>query len=117
MLARRIIAISPDEPFGKQLATALKAAGGVVDAYQTLDSLNRGELQAALCVMHLDGDLAAASAELLPRLVGDCRVIAILPRSNLAAVVDIMRASERVAGIMVVLREGLCASLGSRGPT
>ncbi|MDB4955325.1 MAG: hypothetical protein JWO36_2894, partial [Myxococcales bacterium] len=101
MLARRIIAVSPEKAFGKQLATALKAAGGAVDTHQTLDSLGGGDLQAALCVMHLDGDLAGASAEILPRLTGECRVIAILPRSNLAAVVDIMQASDRVAGMMV----------------
>ena len=77
MLARRIIAISPDKAFGKQLATALKAAGGAVDLHQSLDELGKGEIQAALFVVHLDGELArsagsalpTAIAELLPRLV------------------------------------------------
>ncbi len=101
MLARRIIALSPDKAFGKQLATALKAAGGAVDAHQTLDSLGKADLQAALVVLHLDGDMAAAAAEVLPRMTGDGRVIAILPRSNLATIVDVMQASERVAGMMV----------------
>ena len=55
MLARRVIAISPDKTFGKQLAVALKAAGGTVDSYQTLENAS-SELQAALLVMHLDGD-------------------------------------------------------------
>ncbi|MBA3500371.1 MAG: hypothetical protein H0T65_08360, partial [Deltaproteobacteria bacterium] len=100
MLARRVIAISPDKAFGKQLAIALKAAGGTVDSYQTLENASN-ELQAALLVMHLDGDLAGASAEIIGRLVGDTRAIAVLPRSNLPAVVDIMQASERVAGMMV----------------
>jgi hypothetical protein len=100
VLARRVIAISPDKAFGKQLAIALKAAGGTVDSYSSLDNMSN-ELQAALLVMHLDGDLAGASASIVGRLVGDTRVIAVLPRSNLAAVVDIMQASERVAGMMV----------------
>ena len=101
MLARRIIAVSPDKAFSKQLAVALKAAGGAVDAHQTIDELGKGDLQAALLVIHLDGPLAGVAPELLPRLTADTRVIAILPRSNLAAVVDIMQASDRVAGMMV----------------
>ena len=100
MLARRIIAVSADKAFGKQLAVALKAAGGAVDLHSSLDDVG-AEVKAALLVMHLDGELAGASAELLARLVGETRVIAILPRSNLAAVVDIMQASDRVAGMMV----------------
>jgi PEGA domain len=100
VLAHRVIAISPDKAFGKQLAIALKAAGGTIDSYLSLDAISN-ELQAALVVMHLDGELAGASAEILGRLVGDTRVIAVLPRSNLAAVVDIMQANDRVAGMMV----------------
>jgi hypothetical protein len=100
VLARRVIAVSPDKAFGKRVAIALKASGGTVDTYQTLDAMSN-ELQAALLVMHLDGDLSGASASILGRLVGDTRVIAIIPRTNLAAVVDIMQASERVSGMMV----------------
>jgi hypothetical protein len=100
VLARRIIAVSPDKAFGKQLAIALKAAGGAVDLHATLEELGKAELQAALVVLHLDGELATAVAELVARLTGDARVICILPRSNLAAVVDTMRASERVAGLL-----------------
>jgi hypothetical protein len=101
VLARRIIAITPDKAFGKQLSVALKAAGGAVDTHLTLDNVGHGELAAALLVLHLDGALAGAAQLLLPQLGGDTRVIAILPRSNLAAVVDIMQSSDRVAGIMV----------------
>ncbi|MEO6774489.1 MAG: PEGA domain-containing protein [Kofleriaceae bacterium] len=100
MLARRIIAVSPDKAFGKQLATALKAAGGAVDLHLSIDDLGRGDLQAALVVLHLDSEQANAAAELLSRLSGDARVICILPRSNLAAVVDTMQASERVAALL-----------------
>jgi hypothetical protein len=101
VLARRIIAVSPDKQFGKQLATALKAAGGAVDLHQRIDELAKGELVAALVVLHLDGELATAAAEVLPRLTGDARAIAILPHSNLPAVVDVMQSSDRVAGILV----------------
>jgi hypothetical protein len=100
MLARRIIALSADKAFGKHIATALKAAGGAVDLHQNLDELGKGEIQAALLVLHLDGELATAAAELLPRLSGDARVIAILPRGNLPAVVDTMLASDRVAAML-----------------
>jgi PEGA domain len=100
MLARRIIALSADKAFGKHIATALKAAGGTVDLHQTIDELGRGEIQAALLVLHLDGELVTAAAELLPRLSGDARVIAILPRGNLPAVVDTMLASDRVAAML-----------------
>jgi len=100
VLARRIIAVSPDKAFGKQLATALKAAGGAVDLHASLGELGNGELQASLVVLHLEGDQSTAAAELLPRLSGDARVICILPRSNLAAVVDTMQASDRVAGLL-----------------
>ncbi|HEY0255100.1 MAG TPA: PEGA domain-containing protein [Kofleriaceae bacterium] len=100
MLARRIIAVSPDKGFGKQLATALKAAGGTVDLHASIAELGTSEVQAALVVLHLEGESASAAAELLPRLSGDARVICILPRSNLAAVVDTMQASDRVAGLL-----------------
>jgi hypothetical protein len=93
--------VSPDKAFGKQLATSLKAAGGAVDLHLSLEELGKGEIQAALVVLHLDGELVAAAADIIPRLTGDARVIAILPRANLGAVVDTMQASERLAAMMV----------------
>jgi len=101
VLARRIIALSPDKAFAKQLAVSLKAAGGVVDTHLNLDELGIGELSAALVVMHLEGPMVDAAALLFPRITGDTRVIAILPRSNLSAVVDIMQGSDRVSGLMI----------------
>jgi hypothetical protein len=102
VLARRIIAVTPDKAFGKQLTVALKAAGGAVDTHLTLDELgHHGELAASLLVVHLDGAMAGAAQLLIPRLAGDTRVIAILPRSNLSTIVDIMQSSDRVAGMMV----------------
>ncbi|HET7504312.1 MAG TPA: PEGA domain-containing protein [Kofleriaceae bacterium] len=101
MLARRIIALSPDKAFAKQLAVALKAAGGTVDTHLTLEELGAAEIQAALVVVHLDGAMVDAAAALIPRMLGETRVIAILPRTSLAAVVEIMQGSDRVAGMMV----------------
>ena len=75
MLARRIIAVSPDKAFGKQLVIALKAAGGAVDLHPTVEELGSGDLQAALVVLHLDGDLAAAGPAIVQRLTSDTRVI------------------------------------------
>ncbi len=100
MFARRIIAVSSEKAFAKQLAVALKAAGGAVDTYHTLEELG-GDHAAALVVLHLDGELAAAAMRSIEALTGDTKVIAILPRSDLAAVVEIMRGSDRVAGMMV----------------
>ena len=100
MLARRIIAVSPDEAFGQQLAAGLLAVAGTVDVHRTLDALATGELP-ALYVIHLDGELARRASELAPCLAGGGPVIAVIPRSNLAAVVELMRGSERVAGVMV----------------
>lgn len=45
--------------------------------------------------------MAGAAAALIPRMAGDTRMIAILPRSSVAAVVDLMQGSDRVAGAMV----------------
>jgi hypothetical protein len=101
VLAKRVIVVSADKAYGKQLATALKAAGGTVDVHPSLKALGHGEVQAALVCLHLDGELASAAAEIVPRLSPESRVIAVLPRSNLPAVVDIMQSSERIAGILV----------------
>jgi hypothetical protein len=101
VLAKRVIVISGDKAYGRQLATALKAAGGTVDIHAGLDELGKGELQAALVCLHLDGALASAAAEVVPRLTGDARAICVLPRSNLAALVDIMQSSDRIAGVLV----------------
>jgi hypothetical protein len=78
---------------------------GTVDVYPTLDALGDtlgpGDLAAALCVVHLEGELAGAPGGLMSRLGGGCPVIAVLPRANLAAVVELMQSSDRVAGMVV----------------
>ena len=102
MLARRIIAVSPDKTTAKRLAVSLKAAGGAVDAHASLDELGKGELQASLVVIHLEGELANAHLELVPRLTGDARVIAILPKPDLSTTIDVMQSSPRIIGVMTV---------------
>ena len=101
MLARRVVALCADKGLGKQLAVALKAAGGAVDLHASLDELGKGELQAALVVVHLDGELATAAPELVTRLTGDARIIVVLPKTNLELMVDLMQSSERFAGAIV----------------
>jgi hypothetical protein len=100
VLARRIIAVSCDEAFGRELAAGLRAVAGTVDVHHTLDALGAGELP-ALCVIHLEGELGRAADEIMPRLAGGGPVIAVIPRSDLAAVVLLMQAWERVAGVLV----------------
>lgn len=102
MLARRIIAIAPDKQFGKKLSVALMAAGGTVDWHASADELGKGELGAALLVVHVPegGDLQATTA-LINRLAADAKAIVLLHQSNLSAVVDIMLATDRIAGMLV----------------
>jgi len=101
MLARRVIALSADKAFAKQLGTALKAAGGAVEIHSTAEALGRGELQAALVVVHAEGELEAAIGDLAARLPADGRLIAVLPKSDLVRALAIMQLSERIAGITV----------------
>ncbi len=65
-------------------------------------SLGQGDLDAQLCIIHFKGEFANAVETIIPRLVGDCGVIAVLSRSTLALVVDVMQGSERVAGMMIM---------------
>lgn len=99
-----IVVISADKGFGKQLTTAVNAAGATSQLCSSMDELGDGTVEAALLILHLvDNPLAGLNA-LLPRIIGDTRVIAILPRADLVAAVDIMRASERVNAMMVAER-------------
>jgi len=101
MLARRVIALSADKAFGKLMATALKAAGGVVEVHATVEALGRGDIQAALVVVHVAGELATRVEELSRRLGGDARMIAILPSPALIQTVDVMKLSDKVVGILI----------------
>jgi PEGA domain len=101
MLARRIVAISSDKNFAKQLTIALRAAGGAAEAHQDLEALGRGELNTSLLVLHLTPEFNSVLPQLLPRLVGDARVIVIIPKSNLVALVDVMQSSDRIVGVLI----------------
>lgn len=101
MLARRVIALSADKTFGKVMATALKAAGGVVELHHSIEELGRGDIQAALVVVHLDGELASSVEDLALRLTNDARIIAIVPTPALSRTVDVMKLSDRVAGVLI----------------
>ena len=99
MLARRIIAVSPDEAFGNQLVMALGVASAAVELHRALETLEH-RIDAALCIVHVAGAVVDAN-EIASRLSGDCAMIAILPRANLATLVELMQASERVVGMLI----------------
>src|SRR5687768_14128555 len=101
MLARRVIAISSDKELAKRLEVGLKAAGGAVEVYPSLDALGKGELQAALVVLHMDGDNRGGLADTIARLKKDASIIVVLPRSNLVDAVSSMQTSDRVSGMLV----------------
>jgi hypothetical protein len=100
----RIAAISPDRALAQRLAAAL-AASGAVDVHATLAARGDGAEDPALWVVdighapgELPGELPGKLAERLSRLPGEAPVIAVLPRAEVAAFVESMRSSERVAG-------------------
>ncbi len=101
MLARRVIAISPEKAFAARLSLGLKAAGGSVETYPSIDSLAKGKIQAALVVLHLEGELRDALPEVAERMRKDSWIIIVLPKSNLVDTVSMMQVSERVAGVLV----------------
>ncbi|MBK9030249.1 MAG: PEGA domain-containing protein [Myxococcales bacterium] len=116
MLARRVIALSVDKAFGKVVATALRAAGGVVELHTSLEALGAGDIQAALIVVHLDGALMSCVEDLALRMRDDARLIAILPAHALAPAVDAMKLSDKVSGVLVQseMRPGDLAAMATR---
>ncbi len=101
MVARRIIAVSPDQALGQQLATALAGDGRIVDVSPTLDTLEATGAEPALVVTDAGGALPAEAGAALVRLTGSCPVIVVSRRFGVAEVVDLMQSSERVAGVMI----------------
>src|SRR5688500_10915167 len=116
MLARRVIAISPDKQFAKTLALGLRAAGGAVESHTAPDAPGRGELQAALIVVHPEGEMAGVLPELAGRLGDEARIVAVLPKSSLTQIVDIMQISEKIAGVLIAedLRLGDLSATATR---
>lgn len=101
MLARRVIAISPDKAFAKRLSIGLKAAGGSVETYPGPDALARGEIHAALLVLHLDGEVADSLPEIAKRLRDDASILVILPKSDLNKTVGAMERTRALAGVLI----------------
>lgn len=101
MLARRVIAISPDKEIAKRLGLGLRAAGGAVETYDSLDALAKGDIQAALVVVHLEGPLAGAIPKVIERLQKDARLIVVLSKSNLVDTVATMQTGDKIAGMLV----------------
>ncbi len=101
MLARRVIAISADKSVAKRLGLGLRAAGGAVETYESLDSLPKGKIQAALVVIYVDGPAPGPLPDVVRRLDEDASLIVVLPKSNLVDTVAAMQASDRVSGILI----------------
>jgi len=102
--APRIVVLSPDPAFEHQLMTGLSAMACAVDVQRGPGALGAGEPPAALCVVHLEGECArwleARGSDGNP----GCPVIAVLPRGDIAAAVDVLRSSDRVAGAIAADR-------------
>lgn len=105
MLARRhsqrLVAVSPDEAFATKLASALGVVDLKVEVYDDLAPLGVDPLKSTLCVIHVAGAVEAGLAGFLANLAPDCRIIAVLPRSSLVALVEIMERTDRVVGMLV----------------
>ncbi|RMH38023.1 MAG: PEGA domain-containing protein [Deltaproteobacteria bacterium] len=105
MLARRAIAVSADKGIAKRIASGLMAAGCTAETAASLDDLAKGEIQAALVVLHIaDGDVDAVRAaveECAARLRKDAWILVVLPRSDLKLAVAALQASDRLAGVLV----------------
>ena len=100
MLARRVIAISPDKSVAKRISIALKAAGGTVETYESLGELASGKIEASLVVIHLSSANNILE-QLSERLHKDGFIIPVLPSSNLDHMVAAMDTSTQVASVFV----------------
>ena len=106
MLARRVVAISPDQALAKLLGTALKAAGATAHTYASSADLPAGEISAALVVVHIcDSDDLGTLAAITKRLDEDASIVAVVTTPDLRQAVAAMQASDRVAA--VVAAQGL----------
>jgi hypothetical protein len=101
VLARRLIAVSPDDAFAAQLSSALVALDLRVETYRDVASLGVDPLEGALCVLHVAGEVEAGLPGFVANLAPDCRIIAVLPRASLVGLVEIMERSDRVVGMIV----------------
>lgn len=100
MSVRPIVGVSPDRGFADAIAGALYTVGPI-SLQRSLHAIDEGDLQHALVVVHVRGEVVGELATFLPRFAGDCRVIVILPRAGLGTLVELMAGSQRVVGILV----------------
>ena len=100
MTAIPMIVVSPDPVVGRVLLDALGTIGPV-ELRSNLASVGTAELTAPLCAIHFSGSVAQTARDRVPRLAAGCRVIAILPRADLGAIVELMQSSTRFVGVMV----------------
>lgn len=98
MLARRIIAVSPDPQLGRQLAAGM-ATLGEVELATSLDVLHAADPASTLCVVHLAAEPVADVRMILASWTGV--VIAVVPRGDLAAAVELMRYADCVVGVLL----------------
>jgi hypothetical protein len=101
VLARRLIAVSPDDAFAAQLSSALVAVDLRVETYRDVASLGVDPLDGVLCVIHVAGEVEAGLPGFVANLAPDCRIIVVLPRASLVALVEIMERSDRIVGMIV----------------
>jgi hypothetical protein len=106
MVTRRSLAITGDRDLARQFRLALLAAGTLVDAAESILALPT-EVPADLVVVHLPDNRTADLAHLAMRLSPEAWIVVVLGAYDLAAAVEAMRASERVA--LVAVAEGLSA--------
>ncbi len=99
MLARRVVALSPDEAFAKRLGQGLMAAGAAVETHATLATLAPGPIHASLVVVQAVETLATVDA-VAQRLADDARIIVVSPTATLADIVECMRVDARVVAVL-----------------
>ena len=102
MPARRIIAVTVDEGLGRQLGAALPE----IELFRDVASVPPVE-PGALWVVHLAADHVRLSSEIVSRIAG-APVIAVLPKADLVAVVELMEDAPQV--VAVVAAEDLDAA-------
>jgi hypothetical protein len=99
-MAKGVLVITPDPEIGKTLRVALTAAGAENTSVVSPAEIPRGPIDAALVVLHQQGDIAQSVAPVASRLLNGSQMIVILPRGDLASTVAALQSHEKVAGVL-----------------